>query len=534
MGTDPIPTPSIEDLQDDPMADEALSIFRRRQLLRPQHVPQKDRIVGRDHEIETVETLLKPAAFGNPPESGFLFGKTGTGKSLVAKHVTGRARGIAQIQETELTAAYVDCDQYNTETRAARKMAFEVRDSIDPDRYIPKEGVGTSRYYDSLWGSDGLLHKSDSMIVILDEIDKLGDDTAEILSKLSRSEEAGKTGCYISVVAISNKTDYTDGPDERVASSFQDDPIIFPPYNATQLQAILERRKDAFKEGVLEEGVIELASALAARDHGDARRALDILRSAGKLAEKGNSNQVNEEHIVLMGVSLTLDQIIDRGVFVIISVISFSILTILSIELLSRLLFDFESKFATLLAAGASICGVSAVVAVAGSIKAKEEHIAYAAATVLLFDSITLIFYPIIGQILNLPAQVFGMWAGVSMFSTGPAVAAGFTHSDTAGQWATLTKLTRNSLIGLITVIYTIYYARKQMLTEGKSANRIQWRELWQRFPKFIIGFIALIFITSIGFLSPREIHSIENAYEWLFLLAFVGFVRRAAFLPRC
>lgn len=63
------------------MADGTSAIFRRRELLRPQHVPQKDRIVGRDREIETVEALLKPAAFGDPPESGFLFGKTGTGKS---------------------------------------------------------------------------------------------------------------------------------------------------------------------------------------------------------------------------------------------------------------------------------------------------------------------------------------------------------------------------------------------------------------------------------------------------------------------
>lgn len=297
MTNDPIPTPSIEDLQDDPMADEGNSLFRRRELLRPQHVPQKDRIVGRDSEIETVETLLKPAAFGDPPESGFLFGKTGTGKSLVAKHVTGRARGIAQLQEVRLVAAYVDCDQYNTETRAARKMAFEVRDAIDPDYYIPKEGVGASRYYDSLWDADGLLNEADSLVVILDEIDKLGRDASEILSKLSRSEEAGKTGCYISVVAISNKTDYTDAPDERVASSFQDDPIVFPPYDANQLESILERRRDAFQEGVLEGGVIPLAAALAARDHGDARRALDILRTAGKLAERDGCTTVTEDHV---------------------------------------------------------------------------------------------------------------------------------------------------------------------------------------------------------------------------------------------
>ncbi|RQG88081.1 cell division control protein Cdc6 [Natrarchaeobius halalkaliphilus] len=297
MPNDPIPTPSIEDLEDDPMSTEDNSIFRRRELLRPQHVPQKDRIVGRDGEIETVETLLKPAAFGDPPESGFLFGKTGTGKSLVAKHVTGRARGVAQIQNVDLVAAYVDCDQYNTETRAARKMAFEVRDAIDPEYYIPQEGVGASRYYDTLWNADGLLNEADSLVVILDEIDKLEMDAAEILSKLSRSEEAGKTGCYISVVAISNKTDYTDAPDERVASSFQDDPIVFPPYDANQLEAILERRSDAFVDGVLETGVLPLAAALAARDHGDARRALDILRTAGKLAERDSSESVTEERV---------------------------------------------------------------------------------------------------------------------------------------------------------------------------------------------------------------------------------------------
>lgn len=196
-----------------------------------------------------------------------------------------------------LVAAYVDCDQYNTETRAARKMAFEVRDAVDPDYYIPKEGVGASRYYDSLWDTDGLLNEADSLVVILDEIDKLGSDASEILSKLSRSEEAGKTGCYISVVAISNKTDYTDAPDERVASSFQDDPIVFPPYDANQLESILERRRDAFQEGVLEGGVIPLAAALAARDHGDARRALDILRTAGKLAERDGCDTVTEDHV---------------------------------------------------------------------------------------------------------------------------------------------------------------------------------------------------------------------------------------------
>ncbi|MFC6722835.1 orc1/cdc6 family replication initiation protein [Halobium palmae] len=297
MTNDPIPTPSIEDLQEDPMAEENDHIFERRELLRPQHVPDKSRIVGRDQEIELVEELLKPAAVGEPPENGFLFGKTGTGKSLVAKHVTGRARGIAQMKDVSLAAAYVDCDQYNTETRAARQIVLAVRDSIDPDRNIPESGVGASRYYDELWGDDGLLTDVDAFVAILDEIDKLGEDSTEVLSKLSRSEEAGKTGCYIGVLAISNKTDYTDAPDERVASSFQDDPMVFPPYDADQISEILERRADAFKEGALSDDVIPLAAALAARDHGDARRALDILRTAGKLAKKTGDKQVTTDHV---------------------------------------------------------------------------------------------------------------------------------------------------------------------------------------------------------------------------------------------
>ncbi|EJN56869.1 AAA family ATPase [Halogranum rubrum] len=297
MANDPIPTPSIKDLQDDRMGEEDDNIFERRELLRPQHVPDKSRIVGRDEEITIVEELLKPAAVGDPPESGFIFGKTGTGKSLVAKHVTGRARGIAQLKEVNLAAAYVDCDQYNTETRTARRLAFSVRDAVEPERYIPDSGVGASRYYDELWGDDGMFNQVDAFIAILDEIDKLGHDATEVLSKLSRSEEAGKTGCYIGVLAISNKTDYTESPDERVASSFQDDPIVFPPYDATQLREILERRADAFKEGTVDGSVIGLAAALAARDHGDARRALDILRTAGKIAKKSGESKVLEEHV---------------------------------------------------------------------------------------------------------------------------------------------------------------------------------------------------------------------------------------------
>lgn len=227
--------------------------------------------------------------------------------------------------------------------------------------------------------------------------------------------------------------------------------------------------------------------------------------------------------IVLMGASLALDQLLDHGLVVLLSVVIVTGFTLLYVETLSRVVFGLAERFGAVLAAGASICGVSAVVAVAGSTNAKEEHIAYAAATVLLFDAITLVGYPIVGQLLDLPAQVFGIWAGVSMFSTGPVVAVGFAHSDIAGQWATITKLTRNALIGFVAVGYAAYYARRRLDANDGGTTDVRWRELWNRFPKFVAGFLLLAVLASAGLFSSQEIQFFENAYSWLFLIAFVG-----------
>ena len=221
--------------------------------------------------------------------------------------------------------------------------------------------------------------------------------------------------------------------------------------------------------------------------------------------------------IVLMGASVSLGALFDGGPAAIALVVTVVVLTVVFLETVARNAFGIRERLGSLLAAGTGICGVSAVAAVAGSIDADEETIAYAAGTVLLFDAVTLAVYPIIGSALSIPGQVFGVWAGVSMFSTGPVVAAGFAHSDVAGQWATVTKLGRNALIGLVVLGYAAYYARQG--TETTS----DMRTLWAEFPKFVLGFLVLAGAASAGFLSADQIRSLENAYNWLFLLAFVG-----------
>ena len=221
--------------------------------------------------------------------------------------------------------------------------------------------------------------------------------------------------------------------------------------------------------------------------------------------------------IVLMGASLTLETIREAGIVVLAVVVAVAGLTIGVVELLSRGVFGLDEKLGSLLAAGAGICGVSAVVAVAGAVRAREDQVAYAAATVLLFDAVTLVVYPIAGELLGLSDVVFGIWAGVSMFSTGPVIAVGVSYSEAAGQWATLTKLTRNALIGVVVIAYAAYYAQTE--TDGRLSA---WT-IWEEFPTFIFGFVALAVFASLSLFSPTQLAAIDTAYSWFFSLAFVG-----------
>lgn len=148
-----------------------------------------------------------------------------------------------------------------------------------------------------------------------------------------------------------------------------------------------------------------------------------------------------------MGALVSVEAIVAGGPTILTLVVGVMVGTTVFVELVARNIFGLRERLGSLLAAGPGICGISAVVAVARSIDADEESIAYAAGTVSLFDAVILVAYPAIGTLLSVPDRVFGVWAGLSTFSTGPIVAAGFAYSETAGQWATITELARNAPI---------------------------------------------------------------------------------------
>ncbi len=299
------PPPQGKESPEDPATDPlfgldtqdgqfASSIFSNRDLLVVGTVPDEDRIVGRDQEIEAVANEIKHVVHGRQPNHVIVLGETGTGKSLVTRHVSRRAVRSAQSLNIDASSVYVECKSHNTETRVARKVAMDLEDDSGIDLDIPRFGLGSTEYFS--YAYEIMDDHYDGVLIILDEIDKL-ENSEDVLHELSRAREAGHTDAYVGIIAISNQIEYGKKLNARVESSMRTSEFVFEPYDADQLELILEYRRDAFSEDVLKDGVIPLTAEFSADEHGDARKAVDILRLAGDLAEKQGATTVGVEHI---------------------------------------------------------------------------------------------------------------------------------------------------------------------------------------------------------------------------------------------
>nr|WP_152423211.1 orc1/cdc6 family replication initiation protein [Natrinema versiforme] len=261
-------------------------------MLQVSHLPDGDRIIGREDELTNLANAIKPATRGNTPNNVLVYGKTGTGKSLCSKFITNQAVNQAASNDISIGVAYIDCLQESTETQAVQSIGYQLNEPTKTDVSIPHSGLSTSEYYRRLWRI--VDDRYDVALIILDEVDKIEDD--DILMQLSRAVESGKlTESTIGVIGISNKVRYKESLDERIKSSLCEREYVFSPYDANQIREILHSRSDAFHEGVLDEAVIPRVAALAAREHGDARKAIDIFRFAGEIAEENDHDAVAEE-----------------------------------------------------------------------------------------------------------------------------------------------------------------------------------------------------------------------------------------------
>lgn len=219
--------------------------------------------------------------------------------------------------------------------------------------------------------------------------------------------------------------------------------------------------------------------------------------------------------IVLLGASVAVSEIVEAGVAVFGLVVAVVAIGIPLGELLGRRL-GLSSTPSSLLAAGASICGVSAATTVAGVLDARSEELTSVVATILLFDALTLATFPLAGSLLDLSARQFGVWAGLSMFSTGPVTAAGFAYAPAAGRWATVTKLTRNALLGAVVLVYVFRSSRA-----GTDASKLT--HIRAGIPPFILGFLFFAVAVNVGLVGDRVVALADQASTACFTVAFVG-----------
>lgn len=230
--------------------------------------------------------------------------------------------------------------------------------------------------------------------------------------------------------------------------------------------------------------------------------------------------------IVLLGARFLLGDVLKLGG---VSLVLVAIELGLSIALMTFLgrVFKLKPKLTSLLAVGSSICGVSAIIATKGAIEADDEDASFAIAAILALGALALFTFPPVGHALHMSDRLYGLWAGMGVDNTAEAVAAGALYSDAAQKIAVLAKTTRNAMIGFVVLGYAFYWATRER--RETVTNKAAF--LWQKFPKFVLGFLAISLLVTLKVFSPDQVASLGNLSRWAFLLTFAGVGLRINFV---
>ncbi|MCH2259736.1 MAG: orc1/cdc6 family replication initiation protein [Candidatus Thalassarchaeum betae] len=270
------------------------------------HAFEPSSLPHRDHEVEALVRNMVDALNGHIPSNMLLYGVPGSGKTVVTRFVLGQLldKGVEMGQPVQTYE--INCRNVDTKYRVVQTIASQL--AMRGDTPIPFTGWPTDRVLETL------IYRMDRAagvhIIVLDEIDNLvsraGDDLLYNLTSLNTVLENAR--CCI--IGISNDLHFTQQLDPRVSSRLSQEDLVFHPYGALEIQDILnERVETGLREDVLEGGVLELCAALAAQEHGDARRALDLLRISVQKAEQRAQTRVDPKHVRLAQSQLEYDQV---------------------------------------------------------------------------------------------------------------------------------------------------------------------------------------------------------------------------------
>jgi cell division control protein 6 len=263
-----------------------VSVFNDKKPLDHRFLPEK--LPHRDVQITQIAKYWIEALNNVTPSDVTIYGKTGTGKTAAAKFAKEQLHEAAQNKDVFIRVEYIRCTDYTTEYQVIAQLCQKLGRDVPHRGWTKGEVINTFRdiFKQTAFGKKLIL------IVILDEIDILLEKDGDgILYTLTRTEN-------VSILSISNYVDFKKFIKPRVMSSLRDKEIVFPPYGADQLADILqERAKISFKENSLKDDVIPLCSAMAAKEEGDARYALDLLRTAGEIADENKSSEILGEYV---------------------------------------------------------------------------------------------------------------------------------------------------------------------------------------------------------------------------------------------
>jgi len=268
------------------------NIFRNKDALGESYQP--DQIEERDEEIQEYMDALQPVVDGWEPNNIFLYGNTGVGKTAVTEYLMDQLQeDVTDYDDVDLSVISLNCKTLNSSYQVAVELVNKLRPAggeISSTGY-PQQTV-FKKLYDELEAIGG------TILIILDEVDSIGDRDA-LLYELPRARandylESTKVG----VIGISNNFKFREQLDPRVQDTLCERELQFPPYDAPELENILSSRADvAITEDAVEDGVLKYCAALAARDSGSARQALDLLRLAGEIAENEGADVIVEDHV---------------------------------------------------------------------------------------------------------------------------------------------------------------------------------------------------------------------------------------------
>ncbi len=287
MSTDP-----IDKLLD--AAESAKILIKDRDTLHFTYMP--DIIHHRDSELEAVTHSLLPILKGSRPSNLLVYGKPGTGKTLVVKKVISKIQ--ERVEKTDFPIMLVYANSKEETTLYGLLVTFGRQLGLT-EKELPPTGLAISEVFKRLLNI--ISKERINAIFVIDEIDYLAQLVSktgkDILYQLTRANERLSTGS-LTLVGISNDLTFKERLDPRVISTLGEEEIIFPNYTVEQLRRILTERIDAaFIENTVSETAINLCAAMAGREHGDARRAIDLLRVAGEIAERHQAEKVTEKHI---------------------------------------------------------------------------------------------------------------------------------------------------------------------------------------------------------------------------------------------